>query len=347
MKLSSDQVELKNLLRRFFQEQVTSIYLRERIAKGTRRDEVLHEKLQGLGILDGFKEEPPLFSVTELGVLAHECGHALVPEPVIEQVIAEAIVPRLLSSEQRSALRTLSEKGSASTIAYPACCSVTLDPTTPTASGTVAWTLGVEGAGVLIGWGNTGDGLRAFACALHHPSVTHSATTSLDLTTSLTKIELLKTPTLIFDSQSTRVIEDTIEAAKACEAAGICERVVEMTVDYVKTRQQFGVAIGSFQAIQHKLADCYARSEALTALSSFAAWSAVNSPDQQKLTARAAVLEAARTAPFVCETAIQAHGGIGFTWEYDLHLYLRRAKLIQSAFSISETRAAELISAVA
>jgi hypothetical protein len=200
---------------------------------------------------------------------------------------------------------------------------------------------------VLIGFGQTTDGQRAFACALHHQSVTCTPTTSLDLTTSLTAIELSKTPIVIFDSQSSLAIEDTIEATKACEAAGVCQRVIEMTVEYAKTRQQFGVAIGAFQAIQHKLADCYARSEALGALSSFAAWSAVHSSDQRHLTARAAILEAARTAPFVCETAIQAHGGIGFTWEYDLHLYLRRAKLIQAAFGLSEARAQELIAAVA
>jgi hypothetical protein len=348
MKLSNDQIELRDLLHRFFQEQVTSPHLRERMEKRIRRDPQLHQRFSELGIVDGFRGDTPLFSITELGVLARECGFALVPEPVLEQIIADAVVPRLAAAAQKGALAALyPAQSSSSTIAYPSCCRVKLEASSATATGTIAWVLGGEETGILVGFGAGAHGTCAFAAPIDHPTVKRTPTTSLDLTLSLTTIELTQTPVVIFDAQTSIKIEDTLEAVKACEAAGICQRVVEMTTEYVKTRQQFGVAIGAFQAIQHKLADCYARSEALASLSSFAAWSADHSQDQQHLTARAAILEAARTAPFVCETAIQAHGGIGFTWEYDLHLYLRRAKLIQSAFSFTEARSQELIDAVA
>jgi alkylation response protein AidB-like acyl-CoA dehydrogenase len=120
-----------------------------------------------------------------------------------------------------------------------------------------------------------------------------------------------------------------------------------MTVEYAKTRQQFGAAIGSFQAIQQKIAQCYAHSESLTSLSQFASWSAAHSPHQRTLTSQAAILAATEFGPMICETAIQAHGGIGFTWEYDLHLYLRRAKLIEAAFGLNEDRARALVDTVA
>jgi alkylation response protein AidB-like acyl-CoA dehydrogenase len=120
-------------------------------------------------------------------------------------------------------------------------------------------------------------------------------------------------------------------------------RVVEMTADYLKTREQFGVPVGAFQAVQQRIADAYAASESLGALCRFAAWSVVSSPEQRPLTARAAIAHAAEVGPTVCEAAIQVHGGIGFTWEYDLHLFLRRAKAIQAAFPMNAERVASLL----
>jgi alkylation response protein AidB-like acyl-CoA dehydrogenase len=136
-----------------------------------------------------------------------------------------------------------------------------------------------------------------------------------------------------------------IEVLKASEVSGLCQRVLQMTTEYVKTRNQFGVPIGSFQAIQQKLAQVYAESEALASLCRFAAWSFSASPEQRRLTSRAAALKAAELGVQVCEVAIQCHGGIGFTWEYDLHLFLRRAQMVRAAFGISESRADELIRA--
>ncbi|MFN5063803.1 MAG: acyl-CoA dehydrogenase family protein [Pseudomonadota bacterium] len=95
-----------------------------------------------------------------------------------------------------------------------------------------------------------------------------------------------------------------------------------------------------------KLAQAHAETEALASLCRFAAWSFNSSSEQRRLTANAAILKAADLGPQVCETAIQCHGGIGFTWEYDLHLYLRRAKATQAAFGIRDHSANELISSV-
>jgi alkylation response protein AidB-like acyl-CoA dehydrogenase len=150
-------------------------------------------------------------------------------------------------------------------------------------------------------------------------------------------------PALVLSVETSQALEDVLEAIKASEAAGICDRVIQMSVEYAKTREQFGKPIGSFQAVQQKLADAYASSEALSSLSRFAVWACCHAPDQRHLTARAAISMAADVAPKICETAIQSHGGIGFTWEYDLHLYLRRAKTLQAAFALDEARINDLL----
>jgi alkylation response protein AidB-like acyl-CoA dehydrogenase len=178
---------------------------------------------------------------------------------------------------------------------------------------------------------------------LNQPALALHPLPSLDLTAALTEISFNNATATFLSTETSELLKDCFEVLKACEVAGITQRVLEMTIEYVTTREQFGVPVGSFQAIQHKLADAYAKSECLDALSRFAAWSVTCSPDQRPLTARAAIAQACEVGPAVCEACLQAHGGIGFTWEYDLHLFLRRTKTTQAAFLMTEARAQELI----
>ncbi|WP_051700017.1 acyl-CoA dehydrogenase family protein [Streptomyces sp. NRRL F-4474] len=109
----------------------------------------------------------------------------------------------------------------------------------------------------------------------------------------------------------------TASAVLAAEAAGAAGEALARTVEYVRRREQFGRAIGSFQAVKHRLADVYVQVQAARSAAYYAAWD----PDQGGL-ALAQALEALRTA---AGEAIQLHGGIGFTWEHDAHLYFKRA----------------------
>lgn len=347
MKFSAEQNELCDLIQRFFAEKITSEYLRSRVAAESPSDAALQQELDALGVYEGFTCEPPAFSVRELGVVAEACGRFLVPEPLVEQLIAGGVAFHVLGATDRKVLETVSTGGGRGTIAYPGCCALSYDPQSARISGTISWALGIRSAAWLLGFVSTTNEIRVCAFRLDQPGVTISKRSALDLTTTLHSIELDGVAGVILDQSSSVGIEDLLEAIKASEVAGLCTRVIEMTVEYVKTRKQFGVPVGSFQAIQHLLANCYAKSEALTSLARFATWSAVHSPNQRHLTARAAVTEATQIGPAICEAAIQAHGGIGFTWEYDLHLYLRRAQAIRSAFSLSEVRARALIEAVA
>ena len=110
----------------------------------------------------------------------------------------------------------------------------------------------------------------------------------------------------------------------AAEAAGIANACLDMAVAYVKQREQFGRTVGTFQAVKHHCANLLLDAELATA----AAWDAQRAAPGTPAAELAAAVAAARAVPAgvrAAETAIQLHGGIGFTWEHDCHLYLRRA----------------------
>lgn len=348
MKLSNDQIEFQDLLRRFLKERVTHEYLQTRVKAGATVDPALTAALVELGLDEGFQGKDAPFSVEEMGILANECGRVLLPDPLIERLIASALVPRLLEGGEHSKWLAATKEGAVVGVAFPAPCKITQDPLTSdtqraTVSGQVEWYIDVSGAQALLAFCATPDGERACLIRLSDQGVNSSSENSLDLTLRLSKLELKGVYATIFSLASTQAIENLLEAVYASHLAGLSQAVVDLTCEYVKTRQQFGAPIGSFQAVQQQIAQRYAEVEALSSLSRFAVWSAVNSKDQAGLTARAAILQATVVAPQTCEMAIQAHGGIGFTWEYVLHLYLRRARLYASAFALTESRARELI----
>jgi alkylation response protein AidB-like acyl-CoA dehydrogenase len=113
----------------------------------------------------------------------------------------------------------------------------------------------------------------------------------------------------------------------AAEGLGAADRAVQLGVAYAKERQAFGRAIGSYQAVKHLLVDAWVGVDQLRSLVWWAAWAADHAPDEFPLAASAAKAYAARVFEQAAETVIQVHGGIGFTWEHDAHLYWRRAKV--------------------
>ena len=115
---------------------------------------------------------------------------------------------------------------------------------------------------------------------------------------------------------------NTAATVLACEAVGAADRVLETTVEYVKQREQFGRAVGSFQAVKHRLADVYVQLQAARSAAYFAAWAAVHDERRVGGLALAQALEALRTA---AAEGIQLHGGIGFTWEHEAQRYFKRA----------------------
>jgi alkylation response protein AidB-like acyl-CoA dehydrogenase len=113
----------------------------------------------------------------------------------------------------------------------------------------------------------------------------------------------------------------------AAEDLGAAGRAVQLGVEYAKVRTAFGRQIGSYQAVKHALVDAWVGVEQLRSLVWWAAWAADASPGELPLAAAAAKAFAAETLERAAETCVQVHGGIGFTWEHDAHLYWRRAKV--------------------
>lgn len=340
MRITDDQRELRDLVRRFFQDSVPAEYIRKRITSGLRRDDNLLESLKALGLEEGFDPEGGVFSCAELGLISEEVGRALFPEPLIERLLGDVVGLGFLSAGSREPYEAL---GAGTAIAPVPCCQLKLNAKTKKVSGEVEWAFGMEGARRLIGAVVKDGGKHLFACSLEHPGVSRRALSSLDLTSALCGATLKDVPALLFNRDESAVLLNTFEILKACEVYGVTSRVVEMSAEYLKTREQFGVPVGAFQAVQQRLADAYAQSESLGALCRFAAWSVKSSPEQRPITAQTAIAQAAESGPLVCESAIQVHGGIGFTWEYDLHLYLRRAKAIQVAFPLTPSRVRDLL----
>ncbi len=115
--------------------------------------------------------------------------------------------------------------------------------------------------------------------------------------------------------------------AISSELVGVCDRALEMTVAYVKDRKQFGVPVGAFQAVSHRCAQMLLDTERARAATAFAAWSADADPDGLAAAAAMAKAAASDAGREVTASAIQAHGGIGFTWEADVHWLYKRAQL--------------------
>jgi alkylation response protein AidB-like acyl-CoA dehydrogenase len=138
------------------------------------------------------------------------------------------------------------------------------------------------------------------------------------------------------DAQRRRLEAATLTAA---EALGVAERSVELSVDYAKVRRQFGKPIGTFQAIKHRCADMAVRAEVARAMVTYAAVAlAEGEPDVTRHVAMAKTLAGGAAIANATDN-IQNHGGMGYTWESDAHLYLKRARLLEHCFG---TRTAHL-----
>ncbi|MFI9822885.1 acyl-CoA dehydrogenase family protein [Streptomyces sp. NPDC052013] len=187
-------------------------------------------------------------------------------------------------------------------------------------------------AGLLVVAAHTGGFARSrtllFLVPGDAPGLVRTRQTALDATRPQGRVQLREVKAeLLGDGDSAAVLTalartgDTAAACLAAEAVGAAGRVLELTVEYVGRREQFGRPIGSFQAVKHRLADVYVQVQAARSAAYYAAWATAHGETVGGL-ALAQGLDALRGA---AAAGIQLHGGVGFTWEHDAHLYLKRA----------------------
>ncbi|WP_031072976.1 acyl-CoA dehydrogenase family protein [Streptomyces sp. NRRL S-118] len=296
--------------------------------------------------------------LTELALACEETGRALAPSPLLATaVLAAPLIARLGTGAQRAALLPRIADGSltAALAAAPLARALGLTGADPagawagggrtggvqacraadgtwTLYGEVGQVLDGHSAGLLLVAAHAGGYPRSrtllFLVRPEAAGLRRVRLTSLDVTRPLARLELR-------DVLAEPLGEDggpeeaggvlgalaatgcRAAAVLAAEAVGAAAHALERTVEHVRVREQFGRPIGSFQAVQHRLADLYVHVQAARSAAYYAAWD----PAAGGL-ALAQCLEALRT---VAGEAVQLHGGIGFTWEHEAHLYFKRA----------------------
>ena len=154
---------------------------------------------------------------------------------------------------------------------------------------------------------------------------------TLDMTRKQAALELSATPARLIGAEGSAadVLERTLRhavVALAAEQVGGAQRCLDMSVEYAKIRMQFGRPIGSFQAIKHMCADLLLEVESARSAAYYAAWAAQDGSDELPLVSSLAKAFCSEAYFRAAADNIQIHGGIGFTWEHDAHLYYRRAK---------------------
>jgi alkylation response protein AidB-like acyl-CoA dehydrogenase len=189
-------------------------------------------------------------------------------------------------------------------------------------------------ADIIVCAARTSDGVTLLLVERQQPGVSTRLLKTMDQTRRLCEVTfdkvrvgaeaVLGTPGIGWVALA-RII-DRAKVALCAEMCGGAQKVLDMTVEYAKIREQFGRPIGSFQAIQHKCADMLVQVESAKSATYYAAWAVANDVPEAPLAAAMAKAYCSDAYRKVSAEGIQVHGGIGFTWEHDMHIYFKRAK---------------------
>jgi alkylation response protein AidB-like acyl-CoA dehydrogenase len=202
------------------------------------------------------------------------------------------------------------------------------------------WTL--SGRSDLVVYGPSADVVVVFAAANAMPALfalapggseRPLAEPAMDRTRSVGWLTLADRPALRLNGpEGASDLLDRAAAAVSAEMLGAADRVLEMTVAYAKDRVQFGRPIGGFQAVKHRCADMLVDVEGMRSSTYYAGWAVGAGDSEAAAAASVAKVWSSDAARRVMASGLQVHGGIGFTWEHDLHLFLKRSQLDQTSF---------------
>ena len=348
--ISTEQRELRESVRRFLTERAPLTRVRELMetADGTDPDVWRQASAQlGLpGIAVPEEYGGAGFSFAEQAIVLEELGAALFTGPYLASAVLAAttllasddeeakkdLLPGIAAGETVAALAFTEDGGSWD----PA--SIRLAATKTTKNG---WRLDGHKSFVLDGHAadlilvvaatETDGRLSLFAITGTADGLTRRALPTLDQTRKLARLAFDHTPArLVGEPGAARaVLDHTLDVAAvalAAEQLGGAQRALDMAVAYAKVRQQFGRPIGSFQAIKHRCADLLLEVESLRSAVGYAAAAVAASSAELPVLAPLLKAYASEVYSHVAGENIQIHGGIGFTWEHDAHLYLKRAK---------------------
>ena len=273
------------------------------------------------------------YGTAELAVVLEECGRALVCEPVYSSAVLGTHALLAAPEAEGNPLPDVLAGNLVATMS-------SLDPATDNlrgtsnphgwrVDGTVAHLTGGGSADIVITSAETAGGPRLFALRPPDDAV-RTELRVLDPTRRQADLTVRDCPAVALTAPDTTPavrarLRDLATLALACENTGIVERLLDMTVEYAGTRHQFDRAIGSFQAVKHRLADLLVSLERARSASRYAAALYAEDPDSARLAVAVAGAVCTDAAVHAAAEAVQLHGGVGFTWEHPAHSYFRRA----------------------
>ena len=259
--------------------------------------------------------------VVELAVVQEELGAALAPSPFLSTVAAAALIADAGSDEQRArwlpALAAGEARGAVAALAEDD-----------------GWTAvpDADGADVIVVRENDAWALATDTSA--------EAVAPLDATRRLWRVrargELDSLP-----GEGARAY-DVVAVALAAESVGVARRAMDMAVQYAKEREQFGRPIGAYQAVSHACAQMLLEVEGARSTTMYAAWALDHEPESAPLAASMAKAYASDAGWRVPAAALQVLGGIGFTWEHDLHFWLKRGRANAAAWGDARSQRARV-----
>jgi alkylation response protein AidB-like acyl-CoA dehydrogenase len=344
---SDEQDELRAAVRRFLTEKSPESEVRRLMDTSEGYDTAVWSQmadqlgLQSLTIPEEFGGSG--FTYVELTVVLEEMGAALLCAPFFSTVALGANA-LLTSGDDEAKKSYLPGIASGETIATLA---ITEDNGKWDFSGIECsaekkgdgWVLNghkmfvIDGhvANLIVVAARTGKGVTLFAVEGDAAGLTRTALPTMDQTRKQARLEFSSTPAALIGTEGGAEAGlaktlDLAAVALAAEQVGGAQHVLDASVEYAKTRIQFGRPIGSFQAIKHKCADMLLEVESAKSAAYYAAWAAAEDSDELPVVASLAKSYCSEAYFHAAAENIQIHGGIGFTWEHPAHLYFKRAK---------------------
>jgi alkylation response protein AidB-like acyl-CoA dehydrogenase len=332
--LSESQQILKDTARKFFAGESPIATVRKAIETETAFDATLWTKLaeQGFtGIITPEEYGGMGLGNVELVLLMEEAGYALLPGPFFSTVaLAGNVIDACASPEQKKEyLGRIADGRARATVALVEAAGswdtegLKLSFAGNKLNGTKLFVTDAAVADVIVVIG--GDGI--FVVDAKAPGVHVEPMKGMDLARKLYSVDFSNTPAERLGNAGglSRAL-DVATTALCAEMTGGMQRVLELAVGYAKTRKQFGKPIGIFQAVQHLCADMYLETESSRSAVYYAAWALEENMPDAMAAVSVAKMYASDASRSVGNRGIQVHGGMGFTWENDIHLYYRRAK---------------------
>lgn len=283
------------------------------------------------------------YGFEELAVVFEELGAWVTPVPLLSSVMASTAISHAGTQSQKSALlpRIASGESIATVAVFEAAHDKPLStPVTAAVASDRGWVLtgtkryvtDAPNADLFIISAHSGDGVGLFVVDAHADGVSVAAVHALDATRPLGVVTLDSVPVArdayLGDAPNTGAVVAAVDAGvvvMASEQVGGARACLESSVDYAKTRYQFGRQIGSFQAVKHMCADMLVAVEHARSVAWHAAVT-IDDPEESQISVPLAKSVCSDAFLKVAGDTIQIHGGIGFTWEHEAHLYFKRAK---------------------